>query len=113
MERIDEQTVNRFMEYMGHLKDINKNIYAVAPALSILQTVVPVIKRLDTVPSVHLLRFDESNMTAHLMSAHTKEERIVEISAMNQKDRVQALAVLCRQGMIKRKHADHCYRRKI
>ena len=44
----------------------------------------------------------KSNMTAHLMSAHTKEERIVEISAMNQKDRVQALAVLCRQGMMKR-----------
>ncbi len=33
---------------------------------------------------------------------HLKEERIVEISAINQKDRVQALAVLCRQGMMKR-----------
>ncbi len=70
MEGIDEQTVNRFMDHMGHSKDININIYAVLPALSILQTVVLVIERLDTVPSVQLLRFDGSNMTAHLISAH-------------------------------------------
>ena len=44
----------------------------------------------------------KTNMTTHLILAHKKEERIVEISAMNQKDRVQALAVLCRQGMMKR-----------
>ena len=59
MEGIDEQTVNRFTEDMGHFKDIDKNIYAVPPALSILQTVVPVIERLHTVPIVQLLWFDK------------------------------------------------------
>ena len=53
MEGIDEQKVNRFMEHMGHSKDINKNIYAVPPVLSIMQTVVPVIERLDTVCSLY------------------------------------------------------------
>ena len=58
----------------------------------------------------------KSNMTMHLMSAHKKEERIVEISAMNQKERLQALAVLrtpTKAGNDQVKYADHCWRRKI
>ena len=43
---------------MGHSKDINKNICRrTCPEHPADRR--PVIKRLDTVPSVHLLRFDE------------------------------------------------------
>ena len=111
MEGIDEQTVNRFMEDMGHSKDIDKNIYAVAPALSILQTVVPVIKRLDTVPSVHLLRFDKHDDAPDVGT----QERRTDCGDQCHEPKRQGSGTcsLMQAGNDEAKQADHCYRRKI
>ena len=49
MEGISEDQVTTFMEHMGHSRDINKNIYAVPPALKTLQQVVPIVEQLDKV----------------------------------------------------------------
>ena len=113
MEGIDEQTVNRFMEDTGHSKDINKNIYAVAPGLSILQTVVPVIKRLDTVPSVHLLRFDKDKHD-DAPDLGTQERRTdCGDQCHEPKRQGSGTCSLMQAGDDEAKQADHCYRRTI
>ena len=55
MENIDETAFSRFMEHMGHSRSIDRNVYAVPPAMQILQTTGPIIDRLDTVDPLCVL----------------------------------------------------------
>jgi len=49
LQCLQVETVDRFMEHVGHSKEIDKNIYAVPPALNMLKTVIPIISHLDQV----------------------------------------------------------------
>ena len=49
IDGLDGSTIEKFMEHMGHSKDIDKNIYAVPPALRTIKTVAPIIYQLDQV----------------------------------------------------------------
>ncbi len=49
MDNIDPKTVDAFMELMGHDKAIDKDIYAVPPALNTLKRVGPILQQLDQV----------------------------------------------------------------
>ena len=49
IEGLDGSTIEKFMEHMGHSKDIDQNIYSVPPALRTLKTVAPIIYQLDQV----------------------------------------------------------------
>lgn len=49
MEHVEENVINQFMDHMGHARDIDKNIYAVPPALNTLKTIAPIITQMDQV----------------------------------------------------------------
>ena len=55
MDNNDETAIDRFMEHMGYSENIDRNIYAVPSAMQILETIGPIIDRLDTVPSLYIL----------------------------------------------------------
>ena len=46
---VGEEDINCFMEHIGHHKLINKHIYACPPALRVMQTVTPLLERMDPV----------------------------------------------------------------
>ena len=54
MDDIDETAIDRFMEHMGHSRSIDRNVYAVPPAIQILVTIGPIIDRLDTVSTLSI-----------------------------------------------------------
>ena len=101
------------VEDMGHSKDINKNIYAVAHALSILQTVVPVIKRLHTVPSVQLLWFDKVKHDGAPDVGAQERRTDCGDQCHEPKRQGSGTCSLMQAGNDEAKHADHCYRRKM
>ena len=49
MEGLKEDTISTFMAHMGHSEDIDKNIYAVPPAVKAISCVAPLIERMDQV----------------------------------------------------------------
>ena len=54
MDDIDETAIDRFMEHMGHSRSTDRNVYAVPPAIQILETIGPIIDRLDTVSTLSI-----------------------------------------------------------
>ena len=48
MDASDEQ-VDCFMEHIGHQKEMDKNVYACPSALRAMQTVTPLLERINTV----------------------------------------------------------------
>ena len=45
MDDIDETAIDRFMEHMGHLRSIDRNVYAVPPAIQIQGSKLRAISR--------------------------------------------------------------------
>lgn len=44
---IDDQKLNAFLQHIGHSKDIDQNIYACPPAVSLLKNVAPVLETIS------------------------------------------------------------------
>ena len=53
---IDETAIDRFMEHIVHSRSIDRNVYAVPPAIQILETIGPIIDRLDTLSTLSILQ---------------------------------------------------------
>ena len=46
---VSEEDIDCFMEHVGHHRNIDKNIYACPPAMRVMQTVTPILEKIDGV----------------------------------------------------------------
>ena len=44
---VSEEEIDCFMEHVGHHRNIDKNIYACPPAMRVMQTVTPILEKID------------------------------------------------------------------